>query len=111
MVKSYLFNAHLLYLIVFFTRPLLSKSQGLVNPGIPVCSDDRSKLNLRVWGEKSLEVGHRCPNRRQGPGTAWDSEEAPGRPGSRPLVTQVNVITKVLVKKSETLTSELRTLY
>lgn len=37
--------------------------------------------------------------------------EAPGRPGSRPLVTQVKVITKMLVKKSETLTSELRTLY
>lgn len=54
MVKSYLFNAHLLYLIVFFIRPLLSKTQGLVKPGIPVCSDDRSKLNLRVWGGKKV---------------------------------------------------------
>lgn len=27
-----------------------------MNPGIPVCSDDRSKLNLSFGGKKSLEV-------------------------------------------------------
>lgn len=111
-VKSHLFMPFIV-LNSIFSPDLTLRQRGVGEPRpiLHVCPDDRSTLNLRVWG-----WGESCRRSQVAQQkTLWAQEQQDQRLLAGPglvMVTQVKVITKMLAKKSETLTtSELRTLY